>query len=419
MAQDESLTDEYVAGLLVKDAKESSIKYSAMGLEGFASSKPPPNKLKPNTRFLRSIIQETDNHNTALLAKEAADSRARLASLSGKAPSDRRTPRVRDGDIRKRQMGDITAILAGGVNKRRKVDISKPRNVGSRSENISSEDEGSTRKEDKERRRTQMSEDDEERSSRSRHRSSRKHRRSVSNDRRRHDDRERLSRSRSPKERRGKESRHRHRSPRRRSQSREREYSQSPLHGHKSTHLRSNSRDRSTREKSHRLHHRHRSPDERKAPGKETQKASNEPSRLEEDSDPLDDIIGPKPPPIPKVNKKGRGIASLDSGIDSRFSSNYDPTVDVQLDLDEEDDWDQALEALRDRQKWKQQGADRLRSAGFTEDEIRKWEKGGEKNEEDVQWTRRGEAREWDRGKILDNDGQVVLQADFGRLKGT
>lgn len=35
---DDTLTDEYVAGLLAKDAKESSIKYSALGMEGYKSS---------------------------------------------------------------------------------------------------------------------------------------------------------------------------------------------------------------------------------------------------------------------------------------------------------------------------------------------------------------------------------------------
>ena len=108
---------------------------------------------------------------------------------------------------------------------------------------------------------------------------------------------------------------------------------------------------------------------------------------------------------------------SLGSGIDSRFSSTYDPTVDVQLDPDEENDWDQALEALRDRQKWKQQGADRLRAAGFTDEEISKWEKGGEKLEEDVKWAKKGEGREWDRGKIIDDDGIVSTGASWGRLK--
>jgi hypothetical protein len=92
--------------------------------------------------------------------------------------------------------------------------------------------------------------------------------------------------------------------------------------------------------------------------------------------------------------------------MDSRFSDNYDPKTDVQLDSDaEDDDWDQALETLRDRQKWKQQGADRLRAAGFTEEQIKSWEKsdgkGGEKSIEDVRWVKPGEGREWDRGKVI------------------
>jgi hypothetical protein len=39
MANDEILSDDYVAGLLVKDAEESTIKYSSRGLEAFAQSK--------------------------------------------------------------------------------------------------------------------------------------------------------------------------------------------------------------------------------------------------------------------------------------------------------------------------------------------------------------------------------------------
>jgi hypothetical protein len=39
MSKDDLLTDEYVAELLAADAKQSSIKYSAMGLEAFAPSR--------------------------------------------------------------------------------------------------------------------------------------------------------------------------------------------------------------------------------------------------------------------------------------------------------------------------------------------------------------------------------------------
>ena len=90
----------------------------------------------------------------------------------------------------------------------------------------------------------------------------------------------------------------------------------------------------------------------------------------------------------------------------------------MQLHSEPEDDWDQALEALRDRQKWKQQGADRLRAAGFTQDEIDKWSKSGEKREDDVRWVKRGEDREWDRGKVVNPDGDVLVKTKWRRLKG-
>lgn len=88
---------------------------------------------------------------------------------------------------------------------------------------------------------------------------------------------------------------------------------------------------------------------------------------------------------------------------------------------DDNDDWDMALEALRDRTKWKMNNADRLRAAGFTEDEIAMASKpsklnrpsGSEKNIEDVKWTTKGEAREWDRGKNLDEQGAVDVKAGW------
>lgn len=90
--------------------------------------------------------------------------------------------------------------------------------------------------------------------------------------------------------------------------------------------------------------------------------------------------------------------------MDSRFSSDYDPKSEVQLEDDTRDDWDDALEALRDRAKFRQQGADRLREAGFTEEQVKKWEKGDEKTIDDVKWTKAGEKREWDRGKDAEQE---------------
>ena len=80
-----------------------------------------------------------------------------------------------------------------------------------------------------------------------------------------------------------------------------------------------------------------------------------------------------------------------------------------------------ALEAFRDRQKWKQVGADRLREAGFGEDHVRRWERDGpssgpekEKGVEDVRWSGKGEEREWDRGKVVEH-GKVEVQAAWAR----
>ncbi|KAL8708248.1 MAG: hypothetical protein Q9220_006825 [cf. Caloplaca sp. 1 TL-2023] len=78
MPSSEALTDEYLAQLLAKDAKDKANKYSSYGLQSFLPRRPTTNAPKPNTRFLKNIIKETDSHNAALRAKEIADARARL-----------------------------------------------------------------------------------------------------------------------------------------------------------------------------------------------------------------------------------------------------------------------------------------------------------------------------------------------------
>ncbi|KXS94136.1 hypothetical protein AC578_10935 [Pseudocercospora eumusae] len=143
------------------------------------------------------------------------------------------------------------------------------------------------------------------------------------------------------------------------------------------------------------------------------------------DSDPLDAVIGPQP--APKIKARGRGAQS-NSTMDARFDPKYDPSTDVGRDLDEEgDDWDMALEALKDRAKWKKTGAERLRAAGFTEEEVSRWKGSGashakvdpsEKDVSDVRWSKKGESREWDRGKVVDGD-HIDLKAEWGRLKDT
>lgn len=113
------------------------------------------------------------------------------------------------------------------------------------------------------------------------------------------------------------------------------------------------------------------------------------------------------------MRSRGRGTFNAVSAMDTHFAVNYDPSADVHPDSDAGDDWELALEALRDRQRYRQQHADRLRAAGFTEEEVKKWEKGGEKTEDDVRWAKRGEGREWDRGKVVDDEGHVEVRAEW------
>ena len=104
--------------------------------------------------------------------------------------------------------------------------------------------------------------------------------------------------------------------------------------------------------------------------------------------------------------------------MDSHFAHDYNPEDDVNLasEPDEErEDWDMALEALRDRQMWKKKHAERLREAGFDDGQIEKWEKSGkEKDADEVRFISRGETREWDVGKtnVDDVEGEETGKED-------
>ncbi|KAL8975220.1 MAG: hypothetical protein Q9197_000571, partial [Variospora fuerteventurae] len=81
MPSSEALTDDYLAQLLARDAKDKTIRYSGHGLQSLLPKRPTTNAPKPNTRFLKNIIKETDNHNAALRAKEHAEARARFRGI--------------------------------------------------------------------------------------------------------------------------------------------------------------------------------------------------------------------------------------------------------------------------------------------------------------------------------------------------
>ncbi|OTA76982.1 hypothetical protein M434DRAFT_402414 [Hypoxylon sp. CO27-5] len=365
MPPDDLLTDDQVAELLVKEAQDYSLKYSAMGLDAFKTTKRPANQPKPNTRFLNNIIRDTNSHNRALLAKESAESQAKLRDLEDAEEKKRREEERKlrkakpgPGDTRKRMLGDIAAILGGSSKKHRTEGtdtfVSDALGLGGHS---------------------------------SRSRSSHRHRKSpVDGDT---DFKKDGGRTRRLPEY-GGVLRYAHR----REENQERRPSPSNTASRKN-------RGCSPRRDSHQQ------PSAAKRPGRRPSKSEDS-----SDSDPLDEIIGPAPIKASTVQRRGRGANAAKSGIDSRFAPDYDPRNDVTPEPEDEDDWEHIAEAFRNRQKWKKQGADRLRSAGFTEEQISKWEKGDEKAEGDVRWAQAGGLREWDRGKVINKDGTVSLTGE-------
>ncbi|KAJ6443949.1 hypothetical protein O9K51_02341 [Purpureocillium lavendulum] len=110
----------------------------------------------------------------------------------------------------------------------------------------------------------------------------------------------------------------------------------------------------------------------------------------------------------------GRGTIGGAADLDRRFSESYDPKLDVEPESDGGGggggDWDDAVEAFRDRVKLKMNQEKRMRDAGFAEDQIRRITQGGEKTEKDVVWTKAGEKRAWDQGKEVDGGGDAEME---------
>lgn len=165
------------------------------------------------------------------------------------------------------------------------------------------------------------------------------------------------------------------------------------------------------------------------------------------ESDPLEDLVGPLPSSARRnasgIHTRGRGsYRQSTSTIDTHFERDYNPKLDVDISddetssskrsnrrpvaglmtQDEDGDWNMALEALRDRAKWRQNGEERLRAAGFDESTIQRWKEdpafanGSSNNDaegriENVKWAKKGEGREWDRGKVLNEHGHYDVKA--------
>ncbi|KAF2220214.1 hypothetical protein BDZ85DRAFT_267358 [Elsinoe ampelina] len=350
MPEDTPWTDDYVAALLTQDAKDVSSR-TATGSRG-GVSKRPASTAKPNTRFLRNILRDTDAHNAALLAREEEESKARLRALDPK--------RKRRAE---QQVYSVWARREGGESfKRRKVDDEKEHH-----------DESRKRRDD--------------------------HKEGRSADVRRvtdgRDKRSSVSKG--------------HSNNTERTSKSKRSRGQSPLQereGMKEARNRQRCRPRS-RDTSHRTSRKQRSRSRSPARNTHTEdRLSQRRSRKRERSvsSASETSLGPRrASQSPPLRSRGRGVSTPVRTIDAHFEEGYDPSADVQPDEDA-DDWDQALEALKDRQRWKQKGADRLKAAGFSEAEVKKWRGGESELLDDFRWAKKGESREWDKGKELDVD---------------
>ncbi|PNS19573.1 hypothetical protein CAC42_7417 [Sphaceloma murrayae] len=331
MVADTPLTDDYVAELLAKDAKAVSAR-AAAGLS-MAIGKRPSTTAKPNTRFLRNILRDTDAHNAALLAKEAEESRARLKALEPK---------------RKRQEQQMYSVRA----RREGGDSLKRRRVDGDSRDSRTYNEGSTRT----KRTREFMQHDQER---------KKDRNST-----RYNDRE------------------------------ERPEGKANKHRSTDSHLERRPRSRSPVDRQRRRRQLESPPSRSRIKADVPEKSSRR--RRSRSTSIEGSVIGPRRArETPVVHSRGRGIAGLGEAMDARFEAGYDPASDVRIDSDE-DDWDQALEALKDRQKWKEKGAERLKAAGFSDADVKKWSS-GKQDADDVRWAKKGEDREWDRGKTVDS----------------
>ncbi|KAJ5288700.1 hypothetical protein N7478_001730 [Penicillium angulare] len=372
------MDDDYVAQVLAKEARESSQKYSSNGLSAFMPSKPTSNAPKPNTRFLRHLIKETDSHNTALKRKEEKEARERMQDLIERLHA---VPKVRAWPARTN-----IDLMEGGI----QVDLHLQKETGH--DVIGT----GTRKIEIERETADMTAQSDEESDHI-----------LDLEVALHAEKENETEIAPPNP-----------------ASRESE--------------RRSRRDEHTSSRQHRL-----TPPKSDEPRESKSSSTTTTQRrdVSEDSDPLEELVGPLHPSTANseapIRSRGRGAyRSNTSNIDAHFASDYDPTLDIQPDEVEgnntkqpsrrhvtglmtgEDDWEMALEAMRDRTKWKQKGEERLRAAGINEGAIDRWKKepaftglDGERRPEDVRWSKSGEGREWDRGKFVDDEGHIDVRA--------
>ncbi|KAJ5718703.1 hypothetical protein N7488_004349 [Penicillium malachiteum] len=428
------MDDDYVARVLAKEARDSSQKYTTEGLGAYMPKRPAGNAPKPNTRFLRHLIKETDSHNTALKRKEEREARERMRAMKDQSKADSTST----SHSSRRPDRSSTTRDSEQQRKQDREDRHRSHRRRDRSRTTSTDREHSRRhrhRDEKDRRRTT---DDRDRGEHTERRRDRRRHESSRQDRRHRERSYSRSRSRSPR----RERDHAYRSHR----SERSRRSESPPARSSHSRTKRESEPRSRRDEHTSSRQRRLSPREpTKLATSKTSSSATLRNEESDESDPLEDLVGPLPVTdhsSAPVRSRGRGAYKPStSNIDAHFAPDYDPTLDVQPDEEDdaygaktssrrhvpglttgEDDWDMALEALRDRARWKQKGEDRLRAAGINEDAINRWKtdavstsQNDERRPEDVRWSTKDEGREWDRGKFVNDDGHIDVRAAWSK----
>ncbi|KAG5513345.1 hypothetical protein PMAC_001408 [Pneumocystis sp. 'macacae'] len=118
---------------------------------------------------------------------------------------------------------------------------------------------------------------------------------------------------------------------------------------------------------------------------------------------PLSPSIGPHIPSTYDCYSNAPSLGTL--MLDSHFHPDYDPRLDVAVSSDENDDWGTALEAIRGIAQWKKQKTQRLAEVGFSNSLI------PQVIDETLFPVYRKGLREWDRGKVVLENGEVETKA--------
>jgi hypothetical protein len=447
MLSDDEL-DEYVSSLLTTQAQRQKASYGTVGFRAFLKGAGKDGPVgKPNTRFLKNIVRDVDQHNNALKMKEERESRDRLKELRSrdgdrmigyKEHMEGRRGRSKEEDWRERRDRDWTRSRSPDRRHRRERRDGSSANgrERKRSKRDESDDERRSRRPTSERRSRRGSDDESPERHRGRSRERHRSRRDPRSDgfqTRRHSHHTRSSERHSshPRDRHerrsgrndsgNEESRHRDNRKSRRSRS-----SVSPSDQKRSRHHHQRRHSETENECDNETRRGFLSSRRSRLPSPAHRKRSHRTRTASPSSSPQNQRQSPSPPlrshspsPSPGPNPptqgpeylKHKGRGKVNGGtLDMKFSPTYNPRTDTQppspissSDEGPQDDWGMALRALRKRQEYVLSGAmtERLKETQI------------EKQEQGEHWPvypkSKGE-REWDRGKVLLNDGSVGVR---------